>query len=301
MNSKLLPLVSVIIPTYNHANFLGKALESIIHQTYNNWEAIVIDNHSTDETNKVIDKFKDSRIQYFKIFNDGIIAKSRNFGINVAKGDWIAFLDSDDWWTKDKLEICIKNIAEDVDFIYHKLDIIYDNSNSYLKRKKIVGRHLNKPILNNLLISEIKDGSAIGNSSVVVRKNILNKIGGISENEQMVASEDFNTWLRVAQITDQFKYIENRLGYYLVHDKSSQKRDLSIPHRQAVIEFMDLFNSKQKLNLEVKLKYMSGNYNILNNNYVEAKNDFFFVIKNGGINLKIRSLLKTFLIIFKQK
>ena len=299
MNSKSTPLVSVIIPTYNHANFLGKALESVIHQTYNNWEAIVIDNHSTDETNKVIDKFKDSRIQYFKISNDGIIAKSRNFGINAAKGDWIAFLDSDDWWTKDKLEICLKNIDEEVDFIYHKLEIIYDNSKSYLKRKKIVGRHLNKPVLNNLLISEIKDGSAIGNSSVVVRKNILNKIGGISENKQMVASEDFNTWLRVAKITDQFKYIKSRLGYYLVHDKSSQKRDLSIPHRQAVIEFMNLFNSKQKLNLEVKLKYMSGNYNTLNNNYSKAKKDFFFVFKNGGINLKLRSLLKTILIIFK--
>jgi glycosyltransferase involved in cell wall biosynthesis len=299
LNSKSTPLVSVIIPTYNHANFLGKALESVIHQTYNNWEAIVIDNHSTDETNKVIDKFKDSRIQYFKISNDGIIAKSRNFGINAAKGDWIAFLDSDDWWTKDKLEICLKNIDEEVDFIYHKLEIIYDNSKSYLKRKKIVGRHLNKPVLNNLLISEIKDGSAIGNSSVVVRKNILNKIGGISENKKMVASEDFNTWLRVAKITDQFKYIKSRLGYYLVHDKSSQKRDLSIPHRQAVIEFMNLFNSKQKLNLEVKLKYMSGNYNTLNNNYSKAKKDFFFVFKNGGINLKLRSLLKTILIILK--
>ena len=299
MNLKSTPLVSIIIPTYNHANFLDKALESLIYQTYSNWEAIVIDNHSTDETNQVIDKFKDSRIQYFKIFNDGIIAKSRNFGINVAKGDWIAFLDSDDWWTEDKLEICLKNINENVDFIYHKLEIIYNNSNSYLKRKKIVGRHLNKPILNNLLISEIKDGSAIGNSSVVVRKDILNKIGGISENKKMVASEDFNTWLRIAQITDQFKYIKNRLGYYLVHDKSAQKRDLSIPHRQAVIEFMDFFNSKQKLNLEVKLKYMSGNYNMLNNNYVKAKNDFFFVIKNGGINLKIRSILKIILIFFK--
>ena len=301
MNLKSTPLVSIIIPTYNHANFLDKALESLIYQTYSNWEAIVIDNHSTDETNQVIDKFKDSRIQYFKIFNDGIIAKSRNFGINVAKGDWIAFLDSDDWWTEDKLEICLKNINENVDFIYHKLEIIYNNSNSYLKRKKIVGRHLNKPILNNLLISEIKDGSAIGNSSVVVRKDILNKIGGISEDRKMVASEDFNTWLRVAQITDQFKYIKNRLGYYLVHDKSSQKRDLSIPHRQAVMEFIELFNSKQKLNLEVKLKYMSGNYNILNNNYEKAKNDFFFVFKKGGFNFKLRSLLKTILIMLKHK
>ena len=138
-----------------------------------------------------------------------------------------------------------------------------------------------------MLIGEIKKGNAIGNSSVLVRKNILKRIGGISENKKMVASEDFNAWLKIAKITDQFKFIKYCLGYYLVHDKSSQKRDLSIPHREAVIEFMNIFNNKEKLNLEVKLKYMSGNYNILNKNYDKAKNDFYFVFKNGEINLKL--------------
>ena len=128
---------------------------------------------------------------------------------------------------------------------------------------------------------------------------MLSRIGGISENKKMVASEDFNTWLRIAQITDKFNFIKKKLGYYLVHSKSAQKRDLSIPHREAVIEFMELFNDKQKLNLEVKLKYMSGNYNSLNNNYAKAKEDFLFVLKNGGINFKLRSLLKTIWIIFK--
>ena len=150
-----------------------------------------------------------------------------------------------------------------------------------------------------MLIGEIKKGNAIGNSSVLVRKNILKRIGGISENKKMVASEDFNAWLKIAKITDQFKFIKYCLGYYLVHDKSSQKRDLSIPHREAVIEFMNIFNNKEKLNLEVKLKYMSGNYNILNKNYDKAKNDFYFVFKNGEINLKIRSILKIILNILK--
>ena len=298
MNLKSPPLISVIIPTYNHANFLGKALESVIQQTYSNWEAIVVDNQSTDETNQIINKYSDPRIQYFKISNNGIIAKSRNLGINNSKGEWIAFLDSDDWWTKDKLEVCLENIDDKVDFIYHQLEIVYDKSNSYLKKKNI-GRQLKKPILNNLLTSEIDQGNAIGNSSVIVRKDMLSRLGGISENKKMVASEDFNTWLRIAQITDKFNFIKKKLGYYLVHSESAQKRDLSIPHREAVIEFMELFNDKQKLNLEVKLKYMSGNYNSLNNNYAKAKEDFLFVLKNGGINFKLRSLLKTILIIFK--
>ena len=97
----------------------------------------MIDNQSTDETSQVINKFKDIRIQYYKISNYGIIAKSRNLGINVAKGEWIAFLDSDDWWTKDKLEICLKNLDENTDLIYHDLEIIYDKSKNFLIKKNI--------------------------------------------------------------------------------------------------------------------------------------------------------------------
>ena len=289
--------MSVVIPTYNHAKFLEKAIESLLNQTYLNWEAIVIDNQSTDNTRQIIDRFKESRIKYFRISNKGIIAKSRNFGIKVARGKWIAFLDSDDWWTKDKIEICLKNADNNVDLIYHDLEVVYKKK-FFFKKKKIIGRHIKKPILNNLLISEIKKGAAIGNSSVLVRKEIIDKIGGISENEKIVASEDFNTWLRIAQITDQFKYIKKRLGYYLVHDKSSQIRNLSIPHRHAVMEFMSLFNSKQKLDREVKLKYMSGNYNLFNKNYAEARKDFFFVFKNGDINFKTRTIFKILITIF---
>ena len=137
MNSKPLPLVSIIIPTYNHANFLGKALRSLLDQTFKNWEALVIDNQSSDGTNKIIKKFKDSRIKYFKISNKGIIAKSRNLGIKASKGKWIAFLDSDDWWTKNKLEVCVKNISRNVDLIYHDLEIVYDEFSPYLQRIRL--------------------------------------------------------------------------------------------------------------------------------------------------------------------
>ena len=109
LNTKLRPLVSIIIPTYPQATYIGKALQSIIDQTFKNWEAIIIDNHSTDDTQKILNQFVDPRIKCLKIKNNGIIAKSRNLGIKFAKGEWIAFLDSDDWWTKDKLEICINN------------------------------------------------------------------------------------------------------------------------------------------------------------------------------------------------
>lgn len=287
------------MPTYNHDKFIKKALDSVISQTFQNWEVIVIDNHSTDKTDKILNNYDDLRIIKLKINNNGIIAKSRNLGIEVARGEWIAFLDSDDWWTKDKLEICYNNIDENIDFIYHDLEIKDNKSHFTFKKKHLKGRELKKPILKNLLYGLIEEGNAIGNSSVVVRKNILSKIGGISENKNLVASEDYNTWLRIAQMTDKFKYIKKKLGFYLVNETSAQKKDLSIPHKEAVNDFLNLFNNKQKLNFDVKLKYMSASYNSQNNNFVKAKKDFMFVLKNGSFNLRLRSLLKIIIIMFK--
>ena len=298
MNTSFIPIVSIVIPTYNHAKFIGKALESVIDQTYKNWEAIVIDNNSTDDTDKVINQYNDPRIKYLKINNDGVIAKSRNLGIKEAKGEWIAFLDSDDWWTKDKLEVCLSKICKNVDFIHHATEYV-NKSKSFLTKKIIKGREFKKPILNDLLIGTITKGSQISNSSVIVRKNILIKIGGLNENKILVGSDDFDTWLRIAQITDQFLFINKRLSYYLFHDANTSNKNMSISQRLVVKNFMHLFNNQQKINLEVKLRYISAKYNCLNNNLEEANKDFMFVIRNGVIHLKLRSLLKIILIKLK--
>ena len=101
---KLKPFFSVIIPTYNHANYLKKALDSVLNQSFNNYEIIVIDDNSTDNTSAVVNSYK-NKIIYKKIINNRIIGKSRNLGIEISKGEWLAFLDSDDEWLKDKLKI----------------------------------------------------------------------------------------------------------------------------------------------------------------------------------------------------
>ena len=299
MNTSLIPTVSIVIPTYNHAEFIGKALKSVIDQTYKDWEAIIIDNLSTDNTEQVVQKYKNKNLKYVKINNFGIIGKSRNLGIKEAKGEWIAFLDSDDWWTKDKLEVCLSKIGKNVDFIHHATEYI-DKSKSFFKKKIIKGREFKKPVLNDLLIGTITKGSQISNSSVIVRKNILTKIGGLNESKVLVGSDDYDTWLRIAKITDQFLYIKKKLSYILFHDaRTSNKKNMSIPQRLVVRDFMYIFNEQQKLNLEIKLRYISGNYNYLNNNYKEAKKDLMFVIINGMIHLKLRSLLIIILIMLK--
>ena len=109
-------LISIIIPTFNHAYYLERCLKSIESQTISNYEIIIIDNHSTDNTNEVVNSFNDARLKLLKVHNNGVIAISRNKGILEAKGDWIAFLDSDDFWYPKKLEVSMKFISDNNQF-----------------------------------------------------------------------------------------------------------------------------------------------------------------------------------------
>lgn len=97
-------LVSIIMPSYNTARFIADSIKSVLSQTYTNWELIIVDDCSTDNTEKIIFSFNDSRIRYFKNEKNRGAAISRNKALSEARGEYIAFLDSDDLWSKDKLE-----------------------------------------------------------------------------------------------------------------------------------------------------------------------------------------------------
>src|SRR5258708_6930372 len=97
-------LVSVIVRTYNRAHLIAETVQSVIDQTYKTWELIVVDDGSTDNTKRLISDFNDGRIKYYSIEQSGVIGKVRNAGINYSKGEYIAFLDSDDLWLPKKLE-----------------------------------------------------------------------------------------------------------------------------------------------------------------------------------------------------
>lgn len=96
--------VSIIMPSYNTASFIAASIESVLVQTYENWELIIVDDCSTDNTDDVVSRFKDARIRYLKNDKNSGAAISRNRALREAKGKWIAFLDSDDIWIPDKLE-----------------------------------------------------------------------------------------------------------------------------------------------------------------------------------------------------
>lgn len=205
------PAISIILITYNRGYCIDRAIKSVINQTYQDWELLIVDNNSEDDTDFVVNSFKDPRISLHKINNEGIIAKSRNFGIKHALGKYIAFLDSDDWWDKEKLSISIKYLNKNYDIVYHdlfKITTLKDEMSFF--KKTVKARDLQKPIFIDLLLN----GNGLTQSSVVVSKDLLNKVGGYSEKLELITAEDYQVWLEIAKFSDNFKYIPYTLGFY---------------------------------------------------------------------------------------
>ncbi len=197
------------MPNYN-SPFLYRSILSVIEQSYEKWELILIDNFSYNSPEKIIDQFDDDRIHFYKFNNENNIARSRNFGIKKAKFDWIAFLDSDDVWEKEKLfkvnEAIINNNS---DLIYHGMYYLPKKFGFIKKIIKDKSIEMKKPIYETL----IKDGNGIANSSAVVRKSLLEKVYFLSEDKNKYSWEDYDCWIKCSKETDNFIFIPTILGY----------------------------------------------------------------------------------------
>ncbi|HFC9253828.1 glycosyltransferase family 2 protein [Enterococcus faecium] len=124
-------LVSIIMPSWNTGNYISESIQSVINQTYRNWELIIVDDCSTDKTDAVVESFNDDRIIYIKNEKNKGAAVTRNIAMRKARGEWIAFLDSDDLWSPEKLEHQIKFMNNhNLVFSYHEYVKIDEKSNS---------------------------------------------------------------------------------------------------------------------------------------------------------------------------
>ena len=226
----MLDLVSVVIPTYNRSEELKRALESVLSQTYKNFEVIVVDNNSTDDTDAMLKSLNDQRIRLLKIKNNGVIAASRNLGINASNGEWIAFLDSDDWWHSNKLEKVMRYCNSGYDVCYHDLKIVSSQGRFSLHQKKMSGYQVKNPVFNDL----IQLGNALSNSSVVVKASLIKQAGGLCEDKNLIGSEDYECWIRLSKLSDKFKYIPEVLGCYWIGDANTTSATLSITNLQYI-------------------------------------------------------------------
>lgn len=275
-------LISVIIPTYNHGKYIYQSINSVIKQTYQNWEIIVVDNFSEDETESIINDFNNAKIKYFKYCNDGIIAKSRNFGIKQSIGDYIAFLDSDDWWEPNKLKVISEYFKQDFDFFYHD---VYVHNESKGGLKKLRSRKAKTYIIKDLLIN----GNYICNSSVVVKKEIFNLIGGMSECPLIIGAEDYNFWMKISKITNKFKYIPLSLTYYRIHQLGNSRKNMTDATYQAALEFITELSNNQLCYFNGRLYYISAKYFFDNNLFDKCFSNSRKSLINGNLNIKIKA------------
>jgi glycosyltransferase involved in cell wall biosynthesis len=199
-------LVSIVIPTFNHAPLLNRALESVHQQTYQNWEAIVVNNFSTDNTIEVVESFKDPRIKLINFSNNGIIAASRNQGINAASGKYIAFLDSDDKWYPTKLEKCVDSAQTGAQLICHgELWINTDSST----RSVMYG-----PVKNAKYKKLLFRGNCISTSATFIQTSLLRNVHGFDESAEIVTAEDYELWLRLTEQKPSTVFIPELLGEF---------------------------------------------------------------------------------------
>ncbi|SDE60949.1 glycosyltransferase family 2 protein [Riemerella columbipharyngis] len=188
------PLVSIIVPAYNVENYIEEALQSVLSQTYQNWECIIINDGSTDNTLNIIKKWKekDSRFRIYEQENQGII-KTRNRGIDLAKGELVAFLDSDDVWLPCHLEHNINNLYENnADFAY---------SRSFLIKNNIYTNDIARPLiscqegkLDKKFIPHMLFHNEIDTPAVVCKKQALVECSKFSFDKN---AEDLHLWLKL--------------------------------------------------------------------------------------------------------
>lgn len=280
------PAVSVIIPTYNHAHLIRRCLESVISQTFTNWEAMVVNNFSEDNTIEVVNSIKDPRIQLVNFKNNGIIAASRNVGIRLARGDYLAFLDSDDWWYPKKLEVMF-NYLPNADIAYHDLDIYTQKGKRSLI--KMWGRKLEKPVFRDLMLNK----NALVNSSVVVKKNIISELGGLSEDRSLVSVEDFDLWLRISKITDNFVYIPKSLGaYWMAGGNITEVSERQIMMIKAVYnKHIDFLSDRDREQVKILVSYLIGKIKEKVNLLDEALKLFKISIKSKNFKIKLKSMI----------
>ncbi|WP_243545813.1 glycosyltransferase family 2 protein [Pseudodesulfovibrio tunisiensis] len=180
------PLVSVIIPTFDRADFVVEAVDSVLGQTYSRWECIVIDDGSTDDTVQRLQMFEDSRIRVLSRTNRGVSA-ARNAGIAVSSGDVIALLDSDDYWLPEKLTRHVAHMLANGHHISQTEEIWYRGGRRVNQKRKHA-----KP--EGVFFRESLKMCLVSPSCVMFSREFWNDVGPFDE--EMPACEDYDLWLR---------------------------------------------------------------------------------------------------------
>ena len=199
---------------HNGGEFLKKSIKSLLNQNYKKWELIFWDNKSKDASKQIIFSFKDKRIRYFQAPRFTTLYTARNLAIKKSRGEFVCFLDTDDWWVKNKLETQVKLIKKN-----KKVRFIYSNFYLYDQEKKTKRILSKKKLPSGKITQNLLDDYKLGILSVMMSKNFFrNK--KFNSNYNIIG--DFDFFLNLS-IEENFHCIQKPLAYYRIHGRNFSK------------------------------------------------------------------------------
>jgi glycosyltransferase involved in cell wall biosynthesis len=204
--------VSIILPTYNRAGLLGRAVESVLNQTFQDFELIIVDDGSTDNTEKLVASFSTDKIRYVRHSNNKGVSAARNTGLRLAGGDYITFQDSDDEWMPDKLEkqIAIFKIAPP------SVGIVYCGSVLVMHGRTRYIRCFEYRVKNHNIFSNIAERFFVTTPTLMLRRQCFEAAGGFDES--LPVQEDWELFLRMSKLYSYIGIDEFLMTRYLQPD-----------------------------------------------------------------------------------
>lgn len=213
MRQAHLPTVSIVMPAYNAARTLAESVESVVNQTYGDWELLIVNDGSTDATAALAAEWqqRDVRIILVDLSKNGGLPNARNEGIRHARGEYIAFLDSDDLWQADKLQVQIAfhDKHPDIGISHTDFESFSERAANHRPFKNLVNLRAKK---SGQLFPALCYNNVVGVLTVMVRKEILHRAGLFDTT--LWTMEDQDLWIRIARLREPFGYIPTVLAYY---------------------------------------------------------------------------------------
>ncbi len=235
MITKNTPVVSVIIPAYNQSVYISEAIQSVLGQTYPNFELIVVDDGSTDETPQIIAQIHDPRMRVIRQPNAGLSA-ARNTGLRESSAPLVTFLDSDDYFLPDKLEVLTNYLEEhsEIGLVVGRTRFINETGNSIIESAKTPA---------TLALPELLFENPMCVCGVLLRRKWLECVGMFDES--LRACEDWDLWIRLAYAGCRFAWVENIVATYRYHQGQMTRESARM--RTAIFSVLDKFFGQPEL------------------------------------------------------